>query len=775
MSADKKTSQDAIAIPTNPAVQCLLPLLYIVWADGELNEQEIKSIRSKLTGPIWCSDETSKFLSTWLQPDAPPSATQIQSLRLAIQKSFKNFPKDRKLSLLALGQVLAGTSIPASKLDEEQSDIHTALEEIEQLLGIFSQEAAAELLAYPAQAPDLTKPGEHRDSLPLQKILDGSQVKFRNRIRRLLSQPEFAYSYGSSVDEYREQVYKWCKLLAQEGLGRIAYPVLCGGEGDTEKSIVFFEMLAFHDISLLIKYGVQFGLFGGSINMLGTDRHHLDYLPQIGSLELPGCFAMTELGHGSNVAGIETTATYDPADDCFVIHTPHDQACKQYIGNAACHAQLATVFAQLLLHGASYGVHAFLVPIRDALGNPSPGVKIEDTGIKMGLNGVDNGRLHFEQVRVPRKNLLNRFADVDEGGSYRTRISSPAKRFFTTLSALVTGRVCIAWGSLSASKSGLTIAVRYGQKRRQFGPPGDSETRLLDYRTHQRRLLPPLAAVYALDFALKSLTQRVAGGTIEDRREDEALTAGLKAYCSWLAIDILQTCRECCGGQGYLSVNRFASLRNDLEIFTTFEGDNTVLMQLLAKGLLTDYSRQFEDMRTFTIVKFITSKAETVVSELNPVITRTTSEDHLRDSKFQMAAFTYREQQLLATATRRLRHRITNGMSSHDAFHDCQDHLVTLAHARVELVVLETFIDGVQQAGPDTQPVLKLLCDMYALSRLEADRGWFLESGYIAGSKSKAIRNQVNKLCSEIRPHATALVNAFGIPDAILSAPIANC
>ena len=217
MSADKKTSQDAIAIPTNPAVQCLLPLLYIVWADGELNEQEIKSIRSKLTGPIWCSDETSKFLSTWLQPDAPPSATQIQSLRLAIQKSFKNFPKDRKLSLLALGQVLAGTSIPASKLDEEQSDIHTALEEIEQLLGIFSQEAAAELLAYPAQAPDLTKLGEHRDSLPLQKILDGSQVKFRNRIRRLLSQPEFAYSYGSSVDEYREQVYKCASFWPRKG------------------------------------------------------------------------------------------------------------------------------------------------------------------------------------------------------------------------------------------------------------------------------------------------------------------------------------------------------------------------------------------------------------------------------------------------------------------------------------------------------------------------------------------------------------------------------
>ena len=274
--------------------------------------------------------------------------------------------------------------------------------------------------------------------------------------------------------------------------------------------------------------GVQFGLFGGSILQLGSSQHHQEYLPAIGTLELPGCFAMTETGHGSNVHDLETVARYDPQTEEFIIHTPNLSARKDYIGNAALHGRLATVFAQLEIGAQRHGVHAFLVPIREDDGTPCVGVGIEDCGEKLGLNGVDNGRLWFDGVRIPRSNLLDRFAQVGPDGIYSSPIASPTKRFFVMLGTLVGGRVSVALAASSASKSALTIAVRYGARRRQFGPEGEAETVLLDFRTHQRRLMPRLATTYALDFALKRLVTEYVGSTADSRREVEALAAGLK-------------------------------------------------------------------------------------------------------------------------------------------------------------------------------------------------------------------------------------------------------
>src|SRR5215213_3033911 len=115
----------------------------------------------------------------------------------------------------------------------------------------------------------------------------------------------------------------------------IGYPVEYGGQGEVGRSIAAFETLAFGDLSLLVKCGVQFGLFGGAVLHLGTRVHHERYLADITSLRLPGCFAMTETGHGSNVQALRTTATYDHEAGEFVVHTPDADARKDYIGNAA--------------------------------------------------------------------------------------------------------------------------------------------------------------------------------------------------------------------------------------------------------------------------------------------------------------------------------------------------------------------------------------------------------------------------------------------------------
>ncbi|MCL4151882.1 UNVERIFIED_CONTAM: hypothetical protein GTU68_041604, partial [Idotea baltica] len=348
--------------------------------------------------------------------------------------------------------------------------------------------------------------------------------------------------------------------------------------------------MALGNISLLVKFGVQFGLFGGAVLQLGTKKHHDKYLAKTGSLELAGCFAMTETGHGSNVRDLETTATYNPEDQSITIHSPTHTAGKEYIGNAM-HSKMAAVFAQLKVGKQNHGIHAILVPLRNEKHQELPGITVKDNGYKMGLNGVDNGRIWFDQVKVPVENLLDKYGGIDANGKYQSSIKKESKRFFTMLGALVGGRVSVALGSNTAAKKSLDIAIKYALKRRQFDSLNESnETLILDYPSHQKRLFPLVAKSYALSFALESLRDKfIEQYNHTDKREVETLAAGLKSYASWHATATIQECREACGGKGYLAENEFADLKADTDIFTTFEGDNHVLLQLVAKALLTDF------------------------------------------------------------------------------------------------------------------------------------------------------------------------------------------
>jgi len=279
-----------------------------------------------------------------------------------------------------------------------------------------------------------TRPRATPTAAALRAVLDGEHAAIRRRVRIILSRPEFApVVEGLPRAEYRERVLAQARLLAAEGVVALGHPEEFGGGGNVGGGAAAFETLAFGDLSLLVKIGVQFGLFGGAVLHLGTTEHHQRLLHDIITLDLPGSFAMTETGHGSDVQSIGTTATYDSQRHEFVVDTPNDAARKDYIGNAACHARMAVVFAQLLVDGASHGVHALLVPVRTAQGRPCRGVNIEDCGEKLGLNGVDNGRLRFDHVRVPRTALLNRYADVGTDGTYTSSIENPVSYTHLTL------------------------------------------------------------------------------------------------------------------------------------------------------------------------------------------------------------------------------------------------------------------------------------------------------------------------------------------------------
>jgi acyl-CoA oxidase len=494
---------------------------------------------------------------------------------------------------------------------------------------------------------------------------------------------------------------------------------------------------------------------------------------------------MTETGHGSNVREVETVARYDADAGEFVVHTPNAAARKDYIGNAAADGRMAVVFAQLEVAGEGRGVHALLVPIRDARGRPRRGIRIEDCGQKMGLNGVDNGRIRFDRVRVPRDALLNRFADVGADGTYSSSIADPGRRFFTMLGALIQGRICIAAASVSAAKSALTIAIRYGSRRRQFGPPGGDEVPLLDYRTHQRRLLPALATTYALDFAVKDLVASYARSqsrtrtSARDRRRLEAHAAGLKAYATWHAVETIRACREACGGAGYLAENRFAALAADTEVFTTFEGDNTVLLQLVARSLLTDYQEEFGDLNLFTTMRYLASRVVDVISERVPAglvgmiaaVPGQAGEGEVLPRGAHLQAMRFREEHMLEGLGRRLRRGIKE--DPFGAFVAAQDHVVAAAMAHVDRVVLESFTTRARKVrNRGVHAALDRLGDLHALSRIERDRGWFMEHGHLSPRSSKAIVRLVNEACADLRPIAGDLVNAFSIPDQLLGAPI---
>jgi len=742
-----------------------LPYFWLSWSDDLLTQNEFSVLQQFIQSQNWLVPTEKKELLASVDITSPPSRELLSQWKSEIHAALRDKPKTR--SLFAIALELSGNDAAVKKAKPDFLQLENAL-------GILSEEAVAVF-----KSNQNTQTATHEtvyrfEVSKMTALLDGSQSEIIHKVKAVLSRPAFQYETSTDIAIYREKILKWCQILAKENLGNMAYPKKYGGGENIADYFAIMETLSYHDLSLVIKFGVQFGLWGMSVQLLGTEKHHHKYLKDIGSMKIPGCFAMTETHHGSNVKGLETTATYNHRSQTFTIHTPNPDAQKEYIGNAANHGIMATVFAKLIIGGKDYGVNAFIVPLRDANRNVLKGVAIADCGPKMGLNGVDNGTIRFNKVIIPKENMLDRFASINDKGAFESPIPSDNRRFFTMLGTLVGGRIGIPRSALAAAKSGLTIAIKYSDRRRQFGPEGGSEIPILNYRIHQRRLLPPLAQSYAMHFALQYLTQRYINRKESEMQEIEALAAGMKSITTWFTRDTLQECREACGGKGYLSENRIDALKNDTEIYTTFEGDNTVLMQLVAKNRLSEFRKNFAEMGASGMVNYIFDKAKTAITQKNPIAKRNTTDSHLLDFEFHLQAFQYREHLLLESAAKRLKRLIDGGMDSYDAFNVAQHQMIEVARAFLDRVVLEQFQLAVSNTkDKKCKAILAKLCQLYALAQIEKNKGWFLEADYMESVKTKTIRKTVSQLCWEIRPDAVPLVEAFAIPDQYLAAPIA--
>ncbi len=628
----------------------------------------------------------------------------------------------------------------------------------------------------------MTTTAEH-----LRNTLDGRWRDVKNRMRQELTNEVFKPHYTPNTVIARTKVAEQLKIMAAAGAAEDGFKKEHGGNGDVGAAVTQIEMLAMSDLSLMVKAGVQWGLFGGAIENLGTERHHEAYVQKIIDLDLLGCFAMTETGHGSDVQSLETTATYEPATEEFIIHSPTQTSRKDYIGGAAQTATVAAVFAQLITHDENgepdyHGVHCFVVPIRDEDGNDLPGVTTSDCHYKGGLPGVDNGRILFDHVRVPRDNLLNKYADVADDGTYTSPIENKNRRFFTMLGTLVRGRVTVGGSAAAAARVALDIAVRYALQRKQFSAPGDEdEVLIMDYLAHQRRLFPLIAKSYALQFAQNELVakchelQTADDPDPEEQRELESRAAGLKAANTWHASAAIQEAREACGGAGYLAENRLIALRADTDVFTTFEGDNHVLTQLVAKELLTAYADDIKGMSPVEWVRFAANfagervmkrtAAEAIMQTLLDTRQDNEEEGSLFNRGTQVKMFEDREEYMIATVARRLQSKAKES-SEFEAFNAVQDHVLRAARAHIDRIILEAFVAGIDSCEDDeAKDILNMVCDLYALSVIEDDKAWFIEHRFLSTERAKAVTRGINERCRNLRPYAELMVDGFGIPE----------
>jgi acyl-CoA oxidase len=601
------------------------------------------------------------------------------------------------------------------------------------------------------------------DAKALAYRMEGKAHSASRKYRELFCRDPF------STDDDRDhqtRVLEWCRWFASEGLGKLGLPPSKGGD-PFEFQCLGYELGLF-DFSLMMRFGLQFGFVMRAVSRLGSDDQQF-WLERITNMECVTCLAMTEEAHGSNVRSMLTTARYE--DGGFLLSNTQPGAAKHWVASGLS-SDLALVFAQLSAGGEQHGVHAFLVPLRNEQGELLPGIRAETVGEAGGLNGLDYGKLWFDDVTVPRENMLSRHASVDEKGCYTCHLKSSGHRLNALLGTLVAGRGLLASGASAGAKLCLSLAIRYADRRRQFKAPGETvERKLLSYQSHQRALMPRLATLLAIDAARRTLAQQqheYFEDSLKDRKL-ETYTSSLKAYTSSFAVETAQVCRESCGGAACLAANRLTGLRRDLDLFVTMEGDNRVLNLMVARNLLTDFKRGMDRSRVLKALNWA-GQSMNLAANLS---TRKATTEELNSQMFFDKALRFRVVRLRYSLGRRVAARLSEKMDIFDALADCQDHCLALSQAQCEEKIYRCFRNMIESNPPGWDRRLLTRClALFALSRIEADRGWFLEQGYITARQSQAIRNEVLELCTGLAGDALTLVEAFELPESYISCPM---
>lgn len=516
---------------------------------------------------------------------------------------------------------------------------------------------------------------------------------------------------------------------------------------------------------------LHLGMFIPTIQGQGDAEQQKAWLPLCYSLAVIGTYAQTELGHGTYLRGLETTATYDPASQEFVIHSPTLTSTKWWPGGLGKTANHVICMARLVTAGVDRGPHAFVVPIRAATTHaPLPGIAVGDIGGKMGYNAVDNGFLRFDAVRVPRRAMLMKHAQVAPDGSY-----SPPPVAKAAYGTMVFVRADIVANAALFLKKAVTIAVRYGAVRRQSNAGADGrELQVLDYAHCQRALLPLVATSYAFHFTAGEMRrmygayekQSRASGDFSALPELHATSSGLKAVCSWGTKDGIEACRLACGGHGYMSAAGFGSSLGNYAPNVTYEGDNYVLCLQTARYLLKAAQAVAQGKTPAGGAAYLQRAGRPARSTLG-------GSGDPRDPATLLEAYHHRAARLVAAAAGSAAGR---GHGGPDPFSVDQLAWIRAAKAHCGCVVLAAFAAGVAAAAPQLPPpagaVLRRLVALKALTGMEDELGDWLEDGYLDATQAAVVRLSVKQLLAEVRPDAVPLVDAFALDDYFLNSAL---
>ncbi|XP_053354296.1 peroxisomal acyl-coenzyme A oxidase 1 isoform X3 [Clarias gariepinus] len=615
--------------------------------------------------------------------------------------------------------------------------------------------------------PDLRKERANATFEPeiLTNILDGGAEKTRRRreIESLvINDPDFQHedlNFMSRSERYDESVKKSIQMFSKLRDYGIADP----------EEINLYKRLARKGLPESL--GVHYSMFVPTLLSQCTPEQHDKWLPLCRSFKVFGTYAQTELGHGTHIRGLETTATYDPSTQEFVLNSPTVTSIKWWPGGLGKTSNHAIVLAQLYTQGKCFGLHAFIVPIRCMKTHqPLPGVVVGDIGPKFGFEEVDNGYLKLDNIRIPRENMLMKYAKVQPDGTY---VKPPSDKL--TYGTMVFIRAMIVGESAIALSKSCTIAIRYSAVRHQSElRAGEPEPQILDYQAQQHKLFPLLATAYAFTFVgqyMKNTYNRISGdinqGDFSELPELHALAAGLKAFTTWSTNAGVEVCRMACGGHGY---SRSSGLPDIYVTFTpmcTYEGENTVMMLQTARYLVKSYRQVRDGKKLSGIVSYLNDshpRLQPQTTGSRPTVT------NINDLQSLVEAYKLRATKLVETAAKSLQTELQRNKSQEDAWNNSSLELIRASDAHCHYVVVKLFAAKLSEISHTAvYSVLSALALLYTLHGVANNSGDFLQAGLLTVPQLAQVTQRIKALMAEIRPNAVALVDAFDYRDEMLS------